>query len=253
MSEASAIEARLLESIGAPVMPGRDRAALRSLLRYHLDEYRLQRSQVGAAGLLDRPGLVRGRVLDVGCGLGQLLLTAGQSGPTELLAGIDIDRDMLRGGALLARLEPAARARPALLAGDALRLPFRDGAFDLVTCRVVLMSLPVSAAVRELARVVRPGGHLYLHLTGWGYYLDQLRGRRLPGALFALANGTLLHLFGRQVRLRGLWNNHETRRAVTRMLDRSGLSLEAAIVGPRHRGAPLNHKILARRPAPAGR
>jgi ubiquinone/menaquinone biosynthesis C-methylase UbiE len=55
----------------------------------------------------------------------------------------------------------AARVRPDLdwRQGDAQALPFADGSFDRVVCQMVLMFFPDrSAAVREMARVVRPGG-----------------------------------------------------------------------------------------------
>jgi SAM-dependent methyltransferase len=242
------LEERLLGALGGRATPGRDPDELGRTLRYHLAEYRLQRSSGDPGGVLMRRGLVRGRVLDVGCGMGQFLLTTGQEGPAEILAGIDVDRDMLRCGSSLARETAGMGRRPAMAAGDALRLPFPDRTFDLVVCRVVLMSLPVAPAVRELARMVRPGGNLYLHLTGWGFYLEDARRGRISGSAFALLNGTLLHLTGRQLRLRGLWNNFETPGRVGRILRSEGLSIETVLPGPRRFGGPLNSKILARRP-----
>jgi len=216
--------------------------------RSHLTEYRLQRSPGDRGGILGRRGVVRGRVLDVGCGMGRFLLTTGQVGPADLLAGVDVDRDILRCGAALARATADIGRRPALAAGDALRLPFPDRAFDLVVCRVVLMSLPVAPAVRELARMVRPGGHLHLHLTGWGFYLEDARRGRVSGSAFALLNGTLFHLTGRQMRIRGLWNNFETSGRVGRILRSEGPAIETVLPGPRRFGGPLNSKILATRP-----
>ncbi len=48
-----------------------------------------------------------------------------------------------------------------LVVGDATRLPFRDGAFDAVICTETLEHLPDDAgAIREIARLLRPGGAL---------------------------------------------------------------------------------------------
>ena len=48
-----------------------------------------------------------------------------------------------------------------LLAGDALALPFADGAFDAVTISFGLRNVvDTAAALREMARVTRPGGRL---------------------------------------------------------------------------------------------
>src|SRR6185369_2024838 len=55
------------------------------------------------------------------------------------------------------------RAHPGLdlLAGDALRLPFADAAFDAVTISFGLRNVSdVDAALAEMARVTRPGGRL---------------------------------------------------------------------------------------------
>jgi ubiquinone/menaquinone biosynthesis C-methylase UbiE len=89
-----------------------------------------------------RAGDVRGlRVLDAGCGAGAL---------SERLAGL---------GARVAGLD--LRGGP--VRGDLRRLPFRDGAFDLAVCALVLHYLrDPAAAVAELARVLRAGGRLIL-------------------------------------------------------------------------------------------
>ena len=70
----------------------------------------------------------------------------------------DFSLGMLRAGRNQKR-----RRRMRFVAGDATRLPFTDGAFDAVTISFGLRNVvDVPAALREMARVVRPGGRLVI-------------------------------------------------------------------------------------------
>ncbi|GAB3028501.1 class I SAM-dependent methyltransferase [Natronobiforma cellulositropha] len=85
----------------------------------------------------------RERVLDVGCGTGELTRVLEAESPGDVV-GCDADRRLL---------EHAASHVPAV-AGDATRLPFADDAVDLVVCQALLINLPdPAAAVSEFARV----------------------------------------------------------------------------------------------------
>ena len=101
----------------------------------------------------DALGLRAGeRVLDVGAGTGVSTEELARSGAYAV--GADLSVGMLRAG---------RRSRPdvPLLAGDALGLPFPDGTFDAVTISFALRNVvDPDAALRELARVTRPGGRL---------------------------------------------------------------------------------------------
>lgn len=115
-------------------------------------QYKRERDQKLAAELLDlRSGQ---RALEVGCGYGRIsgvLL----SRPGIRLVGVDQSSGMLK--VCLRELKgPFFPCR-----ADAGRLPFRDEAFDAVLCSGVLMHLrEPAAALRELCRVLRPGGRL---------------------------------------------------------------------------------------------
>ncbi|OLE28736.1 MAG: bifunctional demethylmenaquinone methyltransferase/2-methoxy-6-polyprenyl-1,4-benzoquinol methylase [Actinobacteria bacterium 13_1_20CM_3_71_11] len=92
------------------------------------------------------------RVLDLAAGTGVSTEELAYSGADTV--GVDISLGMLRAGR-------ASRPTIRLLAGDALALPFRDGAFDAVTISFGLRNVrDTGAALRELARVTRPGGQL---------------------------------------------------------------------------------------------
>jgi demethylmenaquinone methyltransferase/2-methoxy-6-polyprenyl-1,4-benzoquinol methylase len=110
--------------------------------------------------MVDRVVAARpGRVLDVATGpAGVALQVAARSGAD--VTGIDLTPEMLRAGAAnVARSGEAARIR--LLVGRGEELPFPDATFDAVTFTYLLRYVADPAAtVRELARVLRPGGVL---------------------------------------------------------------------------------------------
>jgi len=85
------------------------------------------------------------RILDVGCGTGELTRVLAEESGGEVV-GIDADPSLLA----VAREETDCPA----VAGDAERLPVTDGSFDLVTCQALLVNLPdPAAALREFRRV----------------------------------------------------------------------------------------------------
>jgi len=126
---------------------------------------------------LDRLGLREGDwLLDAGCGGGRHCFGALDRGARTV--GLDLDCDALR----IARDGIDERrgkgARGGVLQGDVFRLPFPDCAFDKVICSEVMEHVhDYRSAIRELVRVLKPGGrigitiptatteHFYLRLT----------------------------------------------------------------------------------------
>lgn len=93
----------------------------------------------------------RGTVLDVGMGAGRLCESLTRAGWT--VSGVDVSTEMV---ALARQRLPDAEER--LVRASAERLPFPDGSFDAVTATGALEYTDVPRALRELARVLRPGG-----------------------------------------------------------------------------------------------
>lgn len=99
-------------------------------------------------------------VLDVACGTGVVTRFAARAtGTTGTVIGVDIGVPMLA----VARSQPAETdsAPITYLEGSALDLPLADGPFDVATCHHGFQFFPDRvAAIRELHRVLRPGGRV---------------------------------------------------------------------------------------------
>jgi demethylmenaquinone methyltransferase/2-methoxy-6-polyprenyl-1,4-benzoquinol methylase len=130
-----------------------------------------------------RPG---DRVLDACCGTGDLAIAARRAGAGEIV-GLDFSPAML---------ERARRKEPEIewVEGDVLSLPFADESFDAATVGFGVRNVEdLPAALRELRRVLRPGGRLgVLEITTprgilapfyrlWFDRIVPLLGRVLPG------------------------------------------------------------------------
>jgi ubiquinone/menaquinone biosynthesis C-methylase UbiE/uncharacterized protein YbaR (Trm112 family) len=137
------------------------------------------------------------RVLDAGCGHGRYVRAFAALGADAV--GLDASDEAARAASSRGD-DPRAQH----VQGDVLRLPFRDGVFDLAFCDGVLHHTPEPArGFAELARVVRPGGAVYAWLyPREGRVREAVMGlarratTRLPGAAlrflcFALAPATL--------------------------------------------------------------
>jgi SAM-dependent methyltransferase len=130
----------------------------------------------------DAAGVGPGRqVLDVACGTGVLARhIAGRVGPQGRVVGLDINEGML---AVARREAPQIEWKQ----GAAETLPFPDGSFDAVVSQFALMFfVDRDVAIREMMRVLRPGGRLAVAV--WG------RLEASPG--YAAMAGLLHSLFG---------------------------------------------------------
>jgi demethylmenaquinone methyltransferase/2-methoxy-6-polyprenyl-1,4-benzoquinol methylase len=132
------------------------------------------------------------RILDLAAGTGTSSAALAASGAD--VVACDFSLGMLQAGqARQAKGDPLqvkSRGRVAFAAGDALRLPFKDGAFDAVTISFGLRNVHgTQDALAEMRRVTRPGGRLvvceFSEITVAP--LDMVYRRYLMGALPAIA------------------------------------------------------------------
>jgi demethylmenaquinone methyltransferase / 2-methoxy-6-polyprenyl-1,4-benzoquinol methylase len=140
-----------------------------------------------------RPG---NRVLDLAAGTGTSSLTFTAAGAD--CVACDFSLGMLQAGQARLAHGPGrpgqdGRGRLGLVAGDALRLPFRDESFDAVTISFGLRNVASTAtALAEMRRVTRPGGRLVVceFSTITIAPLDMLYRRYLINVLPAIARRT---------------------------------------------------------------
>ncbi|MDV9187772.1 methyltransferase domain-containing protein [Streptomyces sp. SR27] len=117
------------------------------------------RHDITARRVLAELGDRQARVLDVGCGDGEMVLRLAVAG--HLVSGVEKSPGMLASAAKRIATVPEIADRVTLTEGDIYNLPFDDATFDVVVCHGVVMYLPDSVApLAHLARLVAAGGVL---------------------------------------------------------------------------------------------
>lgn len=187
---------------------------LRDLLAAEVDPAFALRARLIIDALQDkRPS----RVLDVGCGRGFYLHVLTQLDFVTHIDGVDVNQTYLE-LARRAAADPRVHVQEAVIEA----LPFPDNTFDFVICSEVLEHLADdSAGLREMHRVLRPGGTLMVSVPD----------RDFP-FLWDPINWILMHVFGTHVPkhiwwLAGIWADHE------RLYTPTGLRQTAQVAGYR--------------------
>ena len=147
--------------------PGRKAASTYNAAADHFDDEPLGFWDRYGRRTVERLSLrAGGAVLDVGCGTGASAIPAAERvGPSGRVIGVDVAERLLD----IARAKAAAKGlrNVEFRAEDMRRLGYPDARFDAVVCVFAVFFVPdMAAQVKELWRLVRPGGELAI--TTWG-------------------------------------------------------------------------------------
>jgi SAM-dependent methyltransferase len=172
------------------------------------------------------------RVLDVGFGHGEQMKRVADAGGRAF--GVEYDGSLATKGHTAGLCVCRAAAE---------RLPFAPASFDGLICKVVMPYTDEARAVREIGRVLRPGGVAQVSYHGLGYSLRYLLTdpnwkRRVYGAR-TIANTIVYRASGR--RLPGFWGDtiYQSPSRLLAYYRRSGLELVDAHPSGRFAGAPV--------------
>jgi ubiquinone/menaquinone biosynthesis C-methylase UbiE len=183
--------------------------------QYHLAELRAALDASHPNHISPPPTPAASVVLDIGCGAGQTLIAAYGD---RITFGLDIDYGALRLGRSLTQ-------NVRFVCGRAEALPYRERQFDLVIARVSLPYSNIRASLREIHRVLRPGGAVWMALHPISLPWKAAKAGNFKSKLFfayVCLNGILFHLCQRQFPLRGRYESFQTEGGMTRALRRAG-------------------------------
>jgi ubiquinone/menaquinone biosynthesis C-methylase UbiE len=135
------------------------------------------------------------QVLDIGGGMGRIAVPLAQRYHVHLSDISPAMLDLARQAAMEAKLPAGALTTSVVDASQPL--PFADASFDLITCLDLLVHLPdPQAAVRELYRILKPGGTLLIDATNsvplWVFCYPHYVGKRPARWVGTLRHGGVL-------------------------------------------------------------
>ena len=189
---------------------------------YHLAELEIALDPTRPERILPVLSSSRVGVVDVGCGIGQLFVAKGDEVPPGVPCyGFDIDQAAIE----YAKSRWADRANFGVAPAEKIPLP--DGSVDFYVSRVTLPYADIRVALEEAARVLVPGGRLWVTLHPVSMILGQMgeavrsgRLKELAMRTIQLANGAAFHFFGTGRRLLGNRDSWQSEARMRRELDK---------------------------------
>jgi ubiquinone/menaquinone biosynthesis C-methylase UbiE len=193
---------------------------------YHLRELAIARLQKDPRHILPALPVGMKSILDLGCGAGQTLIA--REVENEVLAvGLDIDQEALKLGREISSDISYVR-------GYGEQLPFCDNAFDVVISRVALPYTLIPTTLREIRRVLKPGGQVWLTLHPFSMllctFITAIKGGSLRSVVYQfyiLTNSVLFHLIGKLFRYplnRSRCESVQTTKSITRAMRQAGFN-----------------------------
>jgi len=165
---------------------------------------------------LQPPPLPRShKVLDIGCGAGQTLIAAY---PDRISFGLDIDLDALKLGRSLTD-------HVCFVCSKAESLPLPNGQFDMVIARGSLSFADITSSLKEIHRVLRRNGELWMALEPFSEAWSQAMTYNYKGWIFfayIVLNSVLFHLTQKQFPLLGRYGSFQTERGISQALIKNG-------------------------------
>jgi ubiquinone/menaquinone biosynthesis C-methylase UbiE len=183
--------------------------------RYHREELKIALDSGHPAHLLPPPLPPSSIVLDIGCGAGQTLAAAYSD---RVSFGVDVDLDALR-------LGRSFTDQVRFVCGRAEALPLPSGRFDMVIARVSLAYTNIDTSLKEIRRVLKKGGRVWMTLHPFATTWSQAKAGNYKGWIFfgyIVLNSALFHLTGRQFSLLGKHESFQTDRGISRALRKNG-------------------------------
>jgi len=120
------------------------------------------------------------RALDAGCGLGQWSFAL--AAMSSEVYGVDISQERIDACNKISQLLRVKNTR--FLSSTLEHLPFENAYFDRLICYSALYLTNYEESIKEFARVIAPGGLLYLSTNGVGRYLYEIVKRPNPASDF---------------------------------------------------------------------
>lgn len=127
-----------------------------------------------------------GRVLDAACGMGQWTVAMEQIGNSAV--GIDLMPSRI---SVARELAASHGGNCEFFQGSIEALPFPDSSFDGVFCYGAFMFTKMRVSLGEFARVLKPGGILYINCNTWGWYAHLIIDRGLKKGNFSIIYSAL--------------------------------------------------------------